>query len=81
MGRIIGFTYLLNRLKNLWKPKAGMSMIALENDYFLVKFTSMLDYHHAMFGGPWLIMDHYLIVKEWSHNFDPLKDQVEKLLV
>lgn len=51
MGRTIGFTYLLNRLKNLWKPKAGMSMIMLENDYFLVKFTLLFDYHHAMFGG------------------------------
>lgn len=26
-------------------------------------------------------MDHYLIVKEWSPNFDPLEDKEEKLLV
>lgn len=81
MGRTIVFNYLLNRLKNLWKPKAGMTMIALENDYFLVRFTTMLDYHHAMFAGPRLIMDHYLIVKEWSPNFDPWEDTEEKLLV
>lgn len=58
-----------------------MTMIALENDYFLIKFTSSLDYHNAMFNGPWLIMDHYLIVKEWTPNFYPWEDSEEKLLV
>ena len=37
-------------------------MVALENDYFLVRFTSMDDYVYAKFEGPWMILDHYLIV-------------------
>lgn len=81
LGRGIGFTYMLNRIKSLWKPKAEIQMIAIENDYFLVKFASRMDYHHPAFEGPCLILDHYLIVKEWSPNFDPFDDREEKLLV
>lgn len=56
MGRSISFTYLLNQIKSLWKPMAEMVMIALDNDYFLVKFTSWEDYAHAKFEGTWMIM-------------------------
>lgn len=58
-----------------------MELIALENEYFLVKFGSMADYEFSKFGGPWMIMEHYLIVKEWRHNFDPHTDKTEKVIV
>ncbi|XP_031120209.1 uncharacterized protein LOC116023354 [Ipomoea triloba] len=58
-----------------------MELIALENDYFLVKFGSDEDLAFAMFEGPWMILDHYLIVKEWVPNFDPMSDATEKVLV
>lgn len=38
MGRRVGYAYLLRRLNSLWHPKGRMDLIALENDYFLVKF-------------------------------------------
>ncbi|XVF57141.1 hypothetical protein PTKIN_Ptkin06aG0180000 [Pterospermum kingtungense] len=81
MRRSIGYNYLLNRIRTLWKPKAGMELVALENDYFQVRFASLVDYDHAKYEGPWMVMDHYLIVKEWSPNFDPMIDVEEKLLV
>lgn len=46
-------------------------MVALENDYCVVKFGS----------AAWMVMDHYLIVKEWVLNFDTLRDTTEKILV
>lgn len=81
MGRGVGFMYLLNRIKSLWKPKAEIEMIALENDYFLVKFNSIMDYQYAAYKGPWMVLDHYLIVKEWCPNFDPFEVTEEKMLV
>lgn len=81
MGKGVGFMYLLNRIKSLWKPKVDIEMISLENDYFLVKFTSLMDYQFAAFEGPCMVLDHYLIVKEWCPNFDPYEDKEEKLLV
>lgn len=81
LGRRVGYTYLLNRIRSLWKPKALIEMMALENDYFLVRFASLMDYQYAAFEGPWVILDHYLVVKEWHPNFDPFKEKEEKLLV
>lgn len=65
----------------MWQPKSRMELITLENDYFLVKFSSVCDYEYAKFGGPWMIMEHYLIVKEWMPNFDPYTDSTEKVIV
>lgn len=81
MGRKIGYTYLLRRLSTIWHPKSKMDLINLENDYFIVKFKSKIDYEFAKFGGPWMIMDHYLIVKEWSPNFDSMMEKTKKVLV
>lgn len=80
-GRSVGYNYLLKRLQMIWKPKASMDLIGLSNGYFLVKFGAEEDYKFTKFEGPWMILDHYLIVKEWSHDFDPLTDTTEKILV
>lgn len=81
MGNKVGYAYLLRRLNTIWHPKSRMELITLENDYFLVKFNSVCDYEFAKYGGPWMIMEHYLIVKEWRPNFDPNTDTTEKVLV
>lgn len=80
LGRTIGYNYLFRRINSLWKPKAKIEMVAMENDYYIVKFASIDDYEFAKYEGPWMIMDHYLITKEWSPNFNPLADNTEKLL-
>ncbi|XP_073273316.1 uncharacterized protein [Primulina huaijiensis] len=81
MGRSIGYNYIFRRIEALWKPKAPIDLVALDNDYFIVRFASIDDYYYAKFGGPWMVMDHYLIAKEWSPNFDPLSDNTNKLLI
>ncbi|XVF63210.1 hypothetical protein PTKIN_Ptkin09bG0069600 [Pterospermum kingtungense] len=53
----------------------------MNRDYFLVKFASKVDYDFAKFEGLWMVLDHYLIIKEWSPNFDPSLDVTEKVLV
>ncbi|XVF84443.1 hypothetical protein PTKIN_Ptkin17bG0037200 [Pterospermum kingtungense] len=41
----------------------------------------MEDYNYAKFERRWIILDHYLIVKEWSPNFDFTIDSTERVLV
>lgn len=53
----------------------------MDNDYFLVKFESMQDYNFVKYEGPWMILEHYLIVKEWVPNFDPFIDHLKDVLV
>ncbi|XP_019178357.1 PREDICTED: uncharacterized protein LOC109173571 [Ipomoea nil] len=65
----------------MWKPKGSLDLIALDNDYFLVRIGSIEDMKFAMYEGPWMVLDHYLIVKPWEPDFDPMNDTTEKLLV
>ncbi|XP_019183629.1 PREDICTED: uncharacterized protein LOC109178450 [Ipomoea nil] len=80
-GKVVGYSLLLRRLCALWRPKGSFELVALDNDYFLVKFGSTEDLEFAKFGGPWMILDHYLIVKEWTPDFDPMTDKTEKMLI
>lgn len=81
MGRTAGYTYLLKRIKALWHPESHIDMVAIAGDYFLVKFLSLDNYNHAKYEGPWMILDHYLIVNEWYHDFDPAMDKTEKMII
>lgn len=56
-GRQVGYAHLLRRITMLWKPKAKLDLIAMENNYYLAKFYYVDDYEYALFGGPWMIMD------------------------
>lgn len=62
MGRKVSFAYLLRRIKSMWRPKAPMEMVAIDNDYFLVRFQYVEDYKFTKYEGPWMVLDHYLIV-------------------
>ena len=81
IGRSIGFILLLRKIKEIWKPKASIDLVALDNGFFLAKFASMDDYEYAMLGGPWMIFNHYLTVRQWQHNFDPNQSSLQRLLV
>lgn len=81
MGRTVGYNYLLRRIRKIWRPKSHVELVALDNDNFLVKLSYAEDYSYAKFEGPWTILDHCLIVKEWVSNFDPFQDMMEKVLV
>ena len=51
-----------------------MNIIDLMDDYFLIKFSAFVDYEFTLTKGPWLIFDHYLIVRPWDPEFDPKQD-------
>ena len=55
-----------------------LHMIDIGNDYFLVYFSHKEDMMKAQIEGPWLIYDHYLVVREWMPNFHPSSEALEK---
>ncbi|XVF69877.1 hypothetical protein PTKIN_Ptkin11bG0116100 [Pterospermum kingtungense] len=81
LGCTVGYNYLIRRIKVLWHLKSNLELVAIDDDYFLAKFSSIDDCNFAKYEGPWMILDHYLIVKEWSHNFDSALDYTKKVLV
>ena len=52
LGRSIGSTLFSRKIKDLWKPKSSIELIAIKFGYFLVKFSSLDDYNYAKFEGP-----------------------------
>lgn len=47
----------------------------------MAKFDSLRDYEFAKYDGPWIILDHYLIVQELEPNFIPQKNKLDMLLL
>lgn len=75
LGGNIGYGYISRRLKEMWKPKHQLDVIALDNEFYLAKFHGDEDYNHA------LIADPYLMLRRWYPDFDPFMDTLDKLTV
>lgn len=69
LGRNIGYTYLCNRLKQIWSIKGSLQVIDLDNGYYCVRFSSRIEYDFVLTGLPWLIADHYLTIRRWTPYF------------
>ncbi|KAK9031717.1 hypothetical protein V6N11_056007 [Hibiscus sabdariffa] len=52
LGRHVGFSILYNRLLSLWNPEKPIRLTDIENDYYIVKFSSQSDYLAALTDGP-----------------------------
>jgi len=73
LGRNIGFKVLCARIPTLWNLQGDYEVVDLEESHFLFKFMMKEDYHNVLIGGPWIINNHYLIVRKWVPNFNPLE--------
>ncbi|XP_019163602.1 PREDICTED: uncharacterized protein LOC109159944 [Ipomoea nil] len=80
LGRTVGYSFLLQRLQRMWRTEVGFELIALTHDYFIAKFEYLADYDAAKYGGPWMVLDHYLVTQQWRPNFDPRNSKLDKLL-
>ncbi|CAN1794997.1 Putative ribonuclease H protein At1g65750 [Linum perenne] len=69
IGKSVGYSYLCNRLRSMWKPTGNMHVIDVGLNCFLVRFGDEKDYFKALTGGPWIILDHYLVVQQWDPTF------------
>ncbi|CAN1188003.1 hypothetical protein LINPERHAP1_LOCUS28138, partial [Linum perenne] len=43
MDKIIGYSFLCNRLRSLWRPLGNMHIIDLDMEYFMVRFGNERD--------------------------------------
>ncbi|XVE95436.1 hypothetical protein REPUB_Repub02eG0097000 [Reevesia pubescens] len=69
LGRSISYTYLCNRIKQLWSLKCSFDVVDMDNGFYCIRFGSRADYNHVLTNGPWLIADHYLTVRRWKPGF------------
>ncbi|CAN1126132.1 hypothetical protein LINPERHAP2_LOCUS3249 [Linum perenne] len=48
------------KLPQLWAKKAGIQVSDVGFGFYIVNFELVADYERALFGGPWMINDHYI---------------------
>ncbi|CAN0925860.1 hypothetical protein LINGRAHAP2_LOCUS34987 [Linum grandiflorum] len=65
----------------MWRPEGKLRMVDLDNDVFLAFFDLPQDYNSALLGGPWMILDHYLVVHSWDPSFRITPDLPPKMVV
>ncbi|KAJ4844777.1 hypothetical protein Tsubulata_003486 [Turnera subulata] len=81
LGRSVGYRFLHRSLLNQWKLKGQVTMADMGNDYYLLRFTNDEDYDRVLFDGPWMVLDHVVIVRRWEPHFDPDNAVIDKAVV
>ncbi|KAI9124747.1 hypothetical protein K1719_004074 [Acacia pycnantha] len=78
LGKTVNVGFMRLRMERMWASKGPMRVTPLNNGYFLVSFSSTEDRDFALQEGPWMIVDHYLLVQRWRPNFNPWKADNQK---
>ncbi|XP_048616271.1 uncharacterized protein LOC106392972 [Brassica napus] len=76
LGRNVPIVALNRKLRELWNPKGAMYVMDLPRQFFMVRFEKEEEYLAALTGGPWRAFGSYLMVRAWSPEFDPLRDDI-----
>ncbi|XP_013745782.2 uncharacterized protein LOC106448445 [Brassica napus] len=53
-----------------------MYVMDLPRQFFMIRFEKESEYLAALTGGPWRVFGSYLMVRAWSPEFDPLRDDI-----
>ncbi|PNY01876.1 hypothetical protein L195_g025179 [Trifolium pratense] len=69
MGKRANFKILENYIQKQWTKNGKVKLVDMEDGYFLVYFSTEADYIHALYEGPWMLADHYLLVQRWRKMF------------
>ena len=81
LGKKLRFHAMANWIRRAWAKGGDVKILDLIDEFFLIQFTDEGDYKHALFEGPWLIADHFLLVQRWCLLFKPSDKAVQKLAV
>ncbi|KAI9126019.1 hypothetical protein K1719_003437 [Acacia pycnantha] len=73
LGLSVSKHVLIDRVRRMWRPRQPLKVVPLSHEYYIVSFSSMEDRDYALYEGPWMIDDHYLLVQRWRPNFNPQK--------
>uniref|UniRef100_A0A2N9FS20 CCHC-type domain-containing protein n=1 Tax=Fagus sylvatica TaxID=28930 RepID=A0A2N9FS20_FAGSY len=80
-GRSVGYLFLVNKLRSLWRNFGEFSCVDLGYGFFLVRFESKDDFESILKGRPWFIGDHFLSVRPWVPDFKPSEASVSSIAV
>ena len=69
LGWKVGFKRLEAKLHRDWEKEGKIRITDLPCNFYVVQFTSLVDYKLALYDGLWLIADHCILVQRWHPMF------------
>ncbi|CAN1269599.1 hypothetical protein LINPERPRIM_LOCUS13641, partial [Linum perenne] len=81
LGKKFTFAFMSRKIPQIWAKKGDVRVSDVGWGYFVIRFQSTEDYERAMFGGPWMVADHYVVCEEWRPYFRPEDSALSKLRV
>ncbi|XP_056695645.1 uncharacterized protein [Spinacia oleracea] len=85
MGKCLGLNpkqaFMDARVRSMWRIKGSLETIDVGKGIFFYRFSMEEDYERALFGGPWFILDHYIMITTWRPNFRPSINEFDKMTV
>ncbi|CAN1135614.1 hypothetical protein LINPERHAP2_LOCUS8956 [Linum perenne] len=81
LGKSFSYLFMTKRLQALWARKGRVEVWDIGAGHYVARFEEDVDYMRAMFEGPWLVGDHYVISEEWRPNFEPGYSQINHIRV
>lgn len=79
LGKKIGFGFLKKKIDAIWANAGTVQLIDLGNEFFLARLSTLEDFEFALTGGPWMIFDHYLTVRQWQEDFNLHLEGISKI--
>ncbi|XP_061360944.1 uncharacterized protein LOC133304882 [Gastrolobium bilobum] len=79
-GKKLSISFMKRRLENMWERDGKIHVTDNENDFFLVRFENKSDMEHALTTCPWIIFDHYLVVRSWEPDFNAYQASSNKII-
>ena len=80
-GRSVGYIFLVNKLKFIWKAFGTFTCVDLGEGFFLIRFESRTSFEEVLKGGPWFIGEHFLSLRPWTPNFRASEASVSSVAV
>jgi hypothetical protein len=81
LGKNLGYNTMKTKLENVWKLFGGIELMDVGNAFYMVKFDAEEDKNKVINGGPWMIYDHYLAVRQWTPTFNASTAKIDKTMV
>lgn len=79
LRRSVGYNLLTRKIKEMWRPMSNEIRWLLIMVIFLRNSHPTRTMNMQIFGGPWMIFEHYLIVRPCQPNFDPNQSSLKRL--
>ncbi|KAL0928437.1 hypothetical protein M5K25_000319 [Dendrobium thyrsiflorum] len=73
--KILFYESLLATIKKTWTLICSLSLFTKDDEFFLLKFSTLEDYEYAWTGGPWFFFNKPFILQKWTPDFIPTREE------